>query len=171
MLSEVNTTCATRFGPCTPLALYNADPYIPELHSPRWRGSLHCPGPWTSCALHHTATTSTQSVRAAWAGFGPSTILIFPRPAPATRLCRPFFRSYAPLTLPLFPCAMYHLECSDVLALARLGVALASSNVRPGQSPWLWLGLAWLWPGHGFTAHSEYSEIDAIYYSTITSGS
>ncbi|KAF8142989.1 hypothetical protein K438DRAFT_1994362 [Mycena galopus ATCC 62051] len=42
-------------------------------------------------ALHCTATTSTPSALAAWAGFGLSTVLIFSCPAPATRLRRPLF--------------------------------------------------------------------------------
>ncbi|KAJ7709011.1 hypothetical protein B0H17DRAFT_1124783 [Mycena rosella] len=40
-------------------------------------------------------------------------------------------------------------------ALARPGVALAQKNSRPGQTIWLWLGPAWLWPGPRLT--SEFS--------------
>ncbi|KAJ7651904.1 hypothetical protein B0H17DRAFT_1147500 [Mycena rosella] len=38
-------------------------------------------------------------------------------------------------------------------ALARPRVALAQKNPRPGQTIWLWLGPAWLWPGPRLTTN------------------
>ncbi|KAJ7686371.1 hypothetical protein B0H17DRAFT_716686 [Mycena rosella] len=82
--------------------VYNPAPRIQPPHYPEWHGPLTA-RPTDRACLHCTATMwhghVLQSARAAWAGFDPSTVPIFPHPAPATRLRRPFLGVGGALTL------------------------------------------------------------------------